>query len=101
MGPEAAPLAEHTHAVKRIRALGLNLLRYGLVCLLVTIGSFKFFAFEAEAIRPLGSNSPFLGWLYGMFGVRGTAALFGVTEVLGAALFTAAEALAAGREKTS
>lgn len=159
MGPEAAPLAgQHTHAVERIRALGLDLLRYGLVFLLVTIGSFKFFAFEAEAIRPLVSNSPFLGWLYGMLGIRGTAALFGVSEViigvliaarhwaprvsgyaslaassmfvvtlsfllttpgalaptspvnqfllkdvvlLGAALFTAAEALAAGREKTS
>jgi uncharacterized membrane protein YkgB len=53
----------------------------GLVFLLVTIGSFKFFAFEAEAIRPLVSNSPLLAWLYGVFDVRGTAALFGVSEV--------------------
>jgi uncharacterized membrane protein YkgB len=159
MSPEGAPVVErHTHTVERIRTVGLSLLRYGLVFLLVTIGSFKFFAFEAEAIRPLVSNSPFLAWLYEMLGIRGTAAMFGVFEVivgalvaarhwaprvsgyaslaassmflatlsfllttpgalaptspvnqfllkdivlLGAALFTAAEALAAGSERTS
>jgi uncharacterized membrane protein YkgB len=68
--------------VDRIRAVGLSLLRYGLVFLLVTIGSFKFFAFEAEGIRPLVSNSPFLAWLYEVLGIRGTAALFGVSEVI-------------------
>jgi uncharacterized membrane protein YkgB len=73
---------QHTHAIQRVRGIGLNLLRYGLVFLLLTIGSFKFFSFEAEAIRPLISNSPFLAWLYGMLDVRGTAALIGVSEVI-------------------
>lgn len=83
MSPErTSTVGQRTHTVDRIRAVGLSLLRYGLVFLLVTIGSFKFFAFEAEAIRPLVSNSPFLAWLYGMFGIRGTAALFGVSEVI-------------------
>lgn len=83
MSPEGtSTVGQRTHTVDWIRAVGLSLLRYGLVFLLVTIGSFKFLAFEAEAIRPLVSNSPLLAWLYGMFGIRGTAALFGVSEVI-------------------
>ncbi len=64
-----------------IGVVGLGLLRYGLVFLLVTIGAFKFFAFEAEGIRPLVSDNPFLAWLYDVLGVRTTAALFGVLEI--------------------
>jgi reactive chlorine resistance protein C len=66
----------------RLHSVGLSLLRYGLAFLLVTIGSFKFFTFEAEAIRPLVGNSPVLAWLYSVFGVRETAAVFGSFEVL-------------------
>jgi uncharacterized membrane protein YkgB len=73
---------QRARTVERIRTVGLTLLRYGLVFLLVTIGSFKFFAFEAEAIRPLVSESPLLAWLYVILGVRGTAALLGVFEVI-------------------
>lgn len=83
MSSQRAPVVgHHTHTTERIRGAGLSLLRYGLVFLLVTIGSFKFFAFEAEGIRPLVSNSPFLAWLYDVLGIRGTAALFGVSEVI-------------------
>jgi uncharacterized membrane protein YkgB len=82
MSREGAPVVGHPHIVERVRALGLSLLRYGLVFLLVTIGSFKFFAFEAEGIRPFVSNSPILGWLYGLFDVRATAALIGVSEII-------------------
>jgi uncharacterized membrane protein YkgB len=65
---------------------GVRLLRYGLVFLLLLFGSFKFFAFEAEGIQPLVGNSPFLGWLYVIFGVQGTSSLLGVFEVTTAAL---------------
>lgn len=81
-------VGQRTLTVDRIRAVGLSLLRYGLVFLLVTIGSFKFFAFEAEGIRPLVSNSPYLAWLYDVLGIRGTAALFGVSEVVVGVLIT-------------
>jgi uncharacterized membrane protein YkgB len=60
---------------------GLGVLRYGMVFLLILWGSFKFFAFEATAIEPLVANSPFLSWLYPLFGVRGAAAIFGIFEV--------------------
>ena len=53
-----------------LAAAGTAVLRYGLVALLLLWGTFKFAAFEAEAIRPLVDNSPFVSWMYGVFGVR-------------------------------
>jgi uncharacterized membrane protein YkgB len=70
----------------RPAAVGRGVLRYGLVALLVLSGSFKFTAFEAEGIRSLVSNSPLLGWLYPLLGVRGTSSLIGVVELIAAAL---------------
>jgi uncharacterized membrane protein YkgB len=82
----------HAHSIERgadvLGVVGLSVLRYGLVLLLLVWGAAKFTAFEAEAIRPLVSHSPFLAWLYALLGVRGTADLLGVFEV-GAALLIA------------
>jgi uncharacterized membrane protein YkgB len=72
--------------LRLIEVAGMGLLRYGLVFLLLLIGSFKFFAFEAEAIQPLVANSPFLSWLYPIFGLQGTSSLIGVIEVTTAVL---------------
>ena len=72
-----------------VEKAGIGLLRYGLVFLLLLYGTFKFFAFEAEAIQPLVANSPFLGWLYPIFGVQGTSSLIGVFEVSAAVLIAA------------
>lgn len=66
-------------------AAGL-LLRYGLVFLMLMWGSFKFFDFEAQAIRPLTENSPLTAWLYPLLGVRGASALFGLVQVPAALL---------------
>ncbi|HKY36591.1 MAG TPA: DUF417 family protein [Polyangiaceae bacterium] len=71
----------------RLYAAGLGILRYGLAFLLLLWGSFKFAAFEAEAIRPLLDNSPLLSWLLQVLGVRGASAAIGVLElVMGAAI---------------
>ena len=67
--------------VQPLASVGLWVLRYGLVFFLLTFGVFKFFTFEAEGIRPLVANSPLLGWLYLILGVRGASALIGVFEV--------------------
>jgi uncharacterized membrane protein YkgB len=69
-----------------LAAAGRGVLRYGLVVLLLLWGTFKFFAFEAEGIRPLVEHSPILGWLYPLLGVRGTADLIGVIEISAALL---------------
>jgi len=71
-----------------LAAAGRGVLRYGLVALLLLWGSFKFFAFEAEGIRPLIEHSPILGWLYPLLGVRGTAGLIGVIEIAAALLMS-------------
>jgi uncharacterized membrane protein YkgB len=65
------------------------LLRYALVFLMLMWGSFKFFEFEAEAIRPLTENSPLTAWLYPLLGVRGASAVFGLVQVPAALLIAA------------
>jgi uncharacterized membrane protein YkgB len=72
----------------RLERTGMHVQRYGLVALLLMWGSFKFAEFEAEAIRPLIENSPFLSWLYPALGVRGTSALIGVIELVAALLIS-------------
>lgn len=67
--------------IDRLEQAGLGVLRYGIVLLLVVIGGAKFLAFEAEAIRPLVENSPFLSWMLGAFGLRGTSDVIGTIEI--------------------
>jgi reactive chlorine resistance protein C len=79
---------QHVHWIRTrcLAGLGLRILRYGLAGLLLLWGSFKFAAFEAEAIRPLVENSPLLGWLSPLLGVRGTSSLIGVVDAVAALL---------------
>jgi reactive chlorine resistance protein C len=78
--------SESRDGVRRLATAGRGVLRYGLMALLLLWGGFKFFAFEAEGIRPLVEHSPILSWLYPALGVRGTADLIGVVEVSAAIL---------------
>jgi uncharacterized membrane protein YkgB len=71
---------------RRLAGAGRVVLRYGLVALLLLWGSWKFFDFEAQAIRPLIEHSPLMSWMYPLFGVRGASALIGVVELVAAAL---------------
>lgn len=68
--------------IARVGDAGTGILRYGVVFLLVVIGAAKFFAFEAEGIKPLVENSPFLSWMLGAFGVRGTSNVIGTIEIV-------------------
>src|SRR5215208_740089 len=67
--------------IARVEDVGTGVLRYGIVFLLVVIGAAKYFAFEAEAIKPLVENSPFLSWMLGAFGVQGTSSIIGTLEI--------------------
>jgi len=67
--------------IAQLEAFGTGVLRYGIVFLLVAIGAAKYFAFEAEAIRPLVENSPFLSWMVGAFGVPGASRVIGTVEI--------------------
>lgn len=64
-------------------------MRYGLALVMAWIGAMKFTSYEAEAIRGLVANSPFMGWLYGVSSVREVSALIGATEILVALLIAA------------
>ncbi len=66
---------------QRLTGIGTGVLRYGLVFLLVVIGSMKFFDFEAKGIQPLVAHSPFLSWMYQILSVRGVSNFFGLFEV--------------------
>ena len=81
--------ASHIFGYARARVLesiGTQTLRYGLVLILVLFGSTKFTAAEAAAIKPLVSNSPIMGWLYGVLSEQGTSALIGSIEIATAIL---------------
>ena len=81
--------ATHIFGYARARVLesiGTQTLRYGLVLILVLFGMTKFTAAEAAAIKPLVSNSPIMGWLYGVLSEQGTSALIGTIEIATAIL---------------
>ena len=67
--------------IATLENVGTGILRYGVAFLLLAIGSLKFAAFEAKAIEPLVSNSPFMGWLYGILSVQGVSNLIGASEI--------------------
>ena len=66
----------------RLKLIGLNVSRYGLVIVLLWIGGMKFTAYEAEGIKPLVTNSPLMGWMYKVVSVRGFSAFLGVVEII-------------------
>jgi reactive chlorine resistance protein C len=72
----------------RLTSIGRNVLRYGVVALLLMFGALKLTAMEAEGIRPLVENHPLMSWMYGAFGVRGTSAIIGVVELIAALLMS-------------
>src|SRR4051812_4836934 len=65
----------------RLKSIGLNVSRYGLVVVLIWIGGMKFTAYEAEGIKPLVANSPLMGWAYKVMSVGGFSAFLGVVEI--------------------
>ncbi|PZR71957.1 MAG: hypothetical protein DLM52_13795 [Chthoniobacterales bacterium] len=61
--------------------VGAGVIRYGLVAVLLWVGSLKFTAYEAEGIQGLVANSPLFSWAYGVMSVRSFAAVLGVIEI--------------------
>jgi len=61
----------------------------GAILPLFLIGILKFTAIEVAALKPLISGTPWLAWLYLVFGEAGTSYLLGMVEILIAALLIA------------
>ena len=64
-----------------LQNVGANVIRYGLVIILVFVGALKFTAYEAEGIQGLVANSPLMSWAYSLFSVRTFASLLGIVEI--------------------
>ncbi len=65
-----------------LERLGAGIIRYGLVIVLLWVGFLKFTPYEAEGIKPLVMNSPFLSWAYTVTSVQGFSKLLGVIEII-------------------
>jgi len=74
------------HIGARLQHIGTNMLRYGLVAILLMIGATKWTPAEAEAIRPWVADSPFLSWIYHITSVQGGSVLIGSIEIIAALL---------------
>ena len=66
--------------------IGANVLRYGLVIILLSVGALKFTAYEAEGIQGLVANSPLMSWMLDIMSVQGVSALIGIVEIVTALL---------------
>ncbi len=62
--------------------IGANVIRYGLVVILLWVGALKFTAYEAEGIQGLIANSPLMSWMYSVMSVRTASMLIGVVEII-------------------
>lgn len=90
MGPGVmARRMDGGRAAARLETAGGAILRYGLAAILLYFGAFKFHPIEAEAIRPLVSNSPLMGWMYAVLSVQAVSSLIGVSEIVIAGLLLA------------
>jgi uncharacterized membrane protein YkgB len=58
----------------------------GVILPLLLIGGMKFTTVEIEALKPLISLTPWLSWMYPVFGEAGTSYILGVIEITTAAL---------------
>jgi len=65
-----------------LEKIGVILVRVSLAVTLIWVGALKFSAYEAEAIKPLVTNSPLLAWAYGLLSVPMFAAILGAGEII-------------------
>lgn len=80
-GPHLRPPA----IASAMQRIGYAVALLGIVLPLLLIGGLKFTQLEVDALKPLISGTPWLAWMYPVFGETGTSRLLGVVE-MGAAL---------------
>ncbi|WP_407527254.1 DUF417 family protein [Methylobacterium oryzisoli] len=81
-------MAAHDHAGTVTRA-GRAVALAGVVLPLFLIGILKFTQIEIDALKPVIGGTPWLAWLYPLFGEAGASYLLGTVEIITAALFVA------------
>ncbi|TIV98993.1 MAG: DUF417 family protein [Mesorhizobium sp.] len=84
------PFGTHVNlAAGWLAAAGRAVTLLGVVLPLLLIGILKFTAIEIEALKPLIENTPWLAWLYAVFGFAGASYFLGVVELCTALLLIA------------
>jgi uncharacterized membrane protein YkgB len=69
-------------AVTVLHRVGRGIALYGVVAVLLLIGGLKFTAAEIAALENLIPPTPWLAWLYPVFGKAGASYLLGVVEII-------------------
>ncbi|MBD8687729.1 DUF417 family protein [Rhizobium sp. CFBP 13717] len=72
-----------------ITKIGRGVALAGVVLPLLLIGVLKYTQIEVDALKPLITNTPWLSWLYPVFGEVGATALLGTAEIFTAILLIA------------
>ena len=75
--------------VTKLETTGRVIALTGVVLPLLLIGILKFTQIEIEALKPLINGTPWLAWLYPVFGEAGASYLLGVVEIFTAVLLIA------------
>ncbi len=91
-----ADVVARTEAAERITRVGRRIALAGLVLPLLFIGGLKFTQYEINALIPMIRSTPWLAWLYGLFGYAGTSYLLGIVEIVTALLIVSRRWPAAG-----
>ncbi|MCY1277355.1 hypothetical protein D9M68_311260 [compost metagenome] len=71
---------QHSLGIKTM-AIGTYGAYFALAIIYFWFGGMKFTHYEAQGLVPLVSNSPLLGWVYGIFSVDLFSSLLGVLEI--------------------
>ena len=81
--------AAHRDLAPKLSRAGRIIAFAGVVLPLLLIGGMKFTAVEVEALKPLISLTPWLAWMYPVFGEAGASYILGVVEIATALLLIA------------
>jgi uncharacterized membrane protein YkgB len=85
----AGRLLQGTDVARSVQRLGCVAALVGVVLPLLLIGGLKFTQLEVAALKPLISGTPWLAWMYSVFGEAGASYALGVVEITTALLLIA------------
>src|SRR5918996_6557595 len=85
----AGHLLQGADVARSVQRSGGVVALVGVVLPLLLIGVLKFTQLEVEALKPLISGTPWLAWMYSVFGEAWTSYMLGVVEITTALLLIA------------
>lgn len=86
---DASKSQDASAAAGTLQRLGRGIALAGVVLPLLLIGGLKFTAVEIEGLKPLIGGTPWLAWMYPVFGEAGASYFLGVFEIVTALMLVA------------